>query len=67
MPVCEGIDWESDELEEAATKIQVKTNHNSLLLSKAGFFGWKARRALAELEEGGEEEDKEGGDKNGEE
>ena len=30
FPGCEGIDWESDELEEAATKIQVETNYKPL-------------------------------------
>merc|ERR1712083_1008256 len=44
--VGEGIDWESEDVEEAATKLQ------------AGFFGWKARQALAELER--QEKDDEG-------
>ena len=46
-------------MEEAATKIQVETNHNPLQFSQAGYFGWKARRALAELEERDEEGDNE--------
>ena len=50
LPVCEGIDWESNDVKEAATKIQVDTKCNPLWLSKAGYFGWRARRALAELE-----------------
>ena len=58
LPVCEGIDWESNDVKEAATKIQVDTKCNLLWLSKAGYFGWRARRALAELE--AEEKDEEG-------
>ena len=54
-------------MEDAATKIQVKTvliRSAYTTAQKAGFFGWKARRALAELEreerhEDGDEEDQE--------
>ena len=58
LPVIEGIDWESDDVEDAATKIQVKTilirsaytaaNRQDFLGGKldALWQNWKGRRDM---------------------